>query len=272
MLSAVLVAAPAPAAATPAAATPAGPFASAAVRYDVPRDLLVSIGYTQSRLDQGAQGRAGGHGVMQLADNAVTHTLSEAAALTGLSPAALRTDAAANVAGAAAVLRSYADGAGLDAAARADVNRWYGPVARFAGTVEDPVARLFADTVYAQLAAGVSGPVSAPARSVAPDRGRLGRVAAWGGGVGVLSTDYGPAVWAPANSANLTVSSRETSYPIDFVVIHVTQGSYAGSISWFQNPASKVSAHYTFRSSDGAVTQSGPMMPRTSRITFRSGP
>ncbi|WP_234359518.1 N-acetylmuramoyl-L-alanine amidase [Plantactinospora sp. BC1] len=40
------------------------------------------------------------------------------------------------------------------------------------------------------------------------------------------------------------------------MVIHVTQGSYAGSISWYQNPASRVSAHYTFRSSDGAVTQS----------------
>ncbi|MDG4785377.1 N-acetylmuramoyl-L-alanine amidase [Micromonospora sp. WMMD1102] len=43
---------------------------------------------------------------------------------------------------------------------------------------------------------------------------------------------------------------------MNYVVIHVTQGSYAGSISWFQNPASQVSAHYTIRSSDGALTQS----------------
>ena len=39
------------------------------------------------------------------------------------------------------------------------------------------------------------------------------------------------------------------------MVVHVTQGSYAGTISWFQNPAAQVSAHYVVRSSDGEVTQ-----------------
>jgi N-acetyl-anhydromuramyl-L-alanine amidase AmpD len=33
------------------------------------------------------------------------------------------------------------------------------------------------------------------------------------------------------------------------------QGSYAGCISWFQNTAAQVSAHYVVRSSDGQVTQ-----------------
>ncbi|GIF73960.1 N-acetylmuramoyl-L-alanine amidase [Asanoa siamensis] len=255
VLTAVLAAVPTGVAAPAADRTPApaAMFASASARYDVPRDLLLSLGYTQSRLDQGAVGRAGERGIMQLDER----TLTTAAALTGLPREILRTSGPANVAGAAAVLRSYADGAGLDAAARDDVDRWYGPVARFAGDVDGPLARLFADTVYGHLATGFDGPVTVAARPVAPDRGALARVPAWGGGdVGVLSADYGPAVWAPAHSANFTVSSRESSYPIDYVVIHVTQGSYAGSISWFQNPASKVSAHYTFRSSDGAVTQS----------------
>jgi hypothetical protein len=71
-----------------------------------------------------------------------------------------------------------------------------------------------------------------------------------------MSTDYGPAAWAPASTSNYTAANRESDYPINYVVIHVTQGSYAGTISWFQNPAAQVSAHYTFRSSDGAVTQS----------------
>lgn len=39
------------------------------------------------------------------------------------------------------------------------------------------------------------------------------------------------------------------------MIIHVTQGSYAGTISWFQNPTSEVSAHYVIRSSDGQITQ-----------------
>ncbi|GLY24987.1 N-acetylmuramoyl-L-alanine amidase [Micromonospora sp. NBRC 101691] len=72
----------------------------------------------------------------------------------------------------------------------------------------------------------------------------------------ILSTDYGPAAWVPASTSNYTVATRPTGQPVTHVVIHVTQGSYSSAINWFQNPASKVSAHYTFRSSDGAVTQS----------------
>lgn len=67
-----------------------------------------------------------------------------------------------------------------------------------------------------------------------------------------LSTDYGPAIWNPAHSGNYTASRSAAA---SAVVIHTTQGSYAGTISWFRNPASNVSAHYVIRSSDGQVTQ-----------------
>ncbi|MEV4621550.1 N-acetylmuramoyl-L-alanine amidase [Asanoa sp. NPDC049573] len=251
MLSVVLAAA---APLVPADPAPTAVFGAAAARYDVPRDLLLSVGYAQSRLDQTASGQVGAHGIMQLTDAA---TLPSAAALTGLPQRELRTGLAANVSGAAAVLRSYADAEGLSAVARSDVNRWFGAVARFSGAADPAVARLFADTVFAQLASGfAAGPFDVPGRPVAPDRGKLAAVPAWGSGdVGIMSADYGPAVWAPADPGNYTVSNRTTSYPVNYVVIHMTQGSYAGSISWFQNPASNVSAHYIFRSSDGAVTQ-----------------
>lgn len=65
------------------------------------------------------------------------------------------------------------------------------------------------------------------------------------------SSDYPPAIWNPAASCNY--SSRTTG--ISHVAIHTTQGSYASSISWFQNCASSVSAHYVIRSSDGQITQ-----------------
>lgn len=42
---------------------------------------------------------------------------------------------------------------------------------------------------------------------------------------------------------------------VDTVVIHVTQGSYGGTISWFQNRDAQVSSHYVVRSADGAITQ-----------------
>jgi N-acetyl-anhydromuramyl-L-alanine amidase AmpD len=227
-------------------------FASAAARYDVPQDLLVSLGWAQSRLDQKAVGRDGDCGIMQLS---TVRTLPAAATLTKVSRADLCADAAANIAGAAAVLRSYADDEGLRAAERADLNRWFVPVAAFAGPVDDSIARLFADTIYDQLATGFDGPVRVSPRSVAPERGRLADVPAWGTATS-RSPDHPPAAWAPAHKDNYEVANREKSGPIDFVVIHMTQGSYAGTIAWFKNPQSEVSAHYTFRSADGAVTQS----------------
>ena len=254
LLAVVTVAALVGAAAGPASAGGRAPsdFASAAARYDVPQDLLVSLGWAQSRLDQRAVGRDGDCGIMQLS---AVRTLPAAATLTRLSRADLCSSAAANIAGAAAVLRSYADRDGLDAAERADLNRWYVPVARFLGPVDDSIARLFADTIFDQLAAGFDGPPRIAGRAVAPVRGRLADVPAWGT-VSARSSDHPPAVWAPAHKDNFEVANREKSGPIDFVVIHVTQGSYAGTIAWFKNPESEVSAHYTFRSADGAVTQS----------------
>ncbi|MEV0810588.1 N-acetylmuramoyl-L-alanine amidase [Micromonospora sp. NPDC050200] len=258
-------------AAGPALAAPAGAavsplntaFATAAARYDVPRDLLVALGYAETRLDGhgGAPSASGGYGLMHLTSNPAVRTLDEASALTGLERAVLRTDAAANIAGAAAVLRSYADRAGLTAADHTDIGLWYGAIVRYGGATDPAVARLYADTVYDLLVAGFTAPADAAlkvaGRRITPDRGALARVPALGtGDVGTMSTDYGPAAWAPAYSGNYTVANRPSDYRVNYVVIHVTQGSYAGSISWFQNPAAKASAHYTFRSSDGAVTQS----------------
>lgn len=63
--------------------------------------------------------------------------------------------------------------------------------------------------------------------------------------------DYPQARWIPAPDCNF---SQRTD-PVSGVVIHYTEGSYAGCISWFQNCDASVSAHYVIRSSDGQVTQ-----------------
>ena len=68
----------------------------------------------------------------------------------------------------------------------------------------------------------------------------------------MLSTDYPPAIWNAAASCNY---SGRGGTAISAVTIHDVEGSYAGCISWFQNCASSVSAHYVLRSSDGQVTQ-----------------
>ena len=60
------------------------------------------------------------------------------------------------------------------------------------------------------------------------------------------------AAFVPADPGNYTADGIE-SY--DYVVVHTQQGSYDGTISWFQNPAAVVSTHYVMRASDGEVTQ-----------------
>ena len=65
------------------------------------------------------------------------------------------------------------------------------------------------------------------------------------------SPDYPPAVWDPAPECNWEPRTKEVSA----VVIHYTEGSYAGCISWFKNCDAQVSAHYVIRSVDGQITQ-----------------
>ncbi|MFJ2832460.1 N-acetylmuramoyl-L-alanine amidase [Streptomyces sp. NPDC087263] len=71
----------------------------------------------------------------------------------------------------------------------------------------------------------------------------------------VAAVDYPPTEWVPATTSNYTASNRPTSYPLDYVIIHVTQENYSDTLSIFQNPQKKVSAHYLVRSADGHVAQ-----------------
>jgi hypothetical protein len=75
----------------------------------------------------------------------------------------------------------------------------------------------------------------------------------------VQSTDYAPALWDEAATNHFTTRTAT----ISAVAIHTMEGSYAGTISWFNNPNQvtssgttvNVSAHYLIRSSDGQITQ-----------------
>ncbi|MEU7740778.1 peptidoglycan recognition family protein [Nonomuraea sp. NPDC049158] len=266
----------------PAGAASADPmtdaFARAATTYEVPRDLLVSLAYSETHLDghRGQPSASGGYGVMHLASNPVTHTLERAATLTKQPVSALKADAAANITGGAAVLRAYADELGLDAKARKDAAKWYQAVAKYGGASSPEVARLYADTVYDLMAQGIRATtpegetLTAAPKVVEPERGSYAKAQELGKtNTLAAAVDYPGATWAAAHSSNYAVSNRPTSDAIDRIVIHVTQGSYAGTIDWFQtgprpNPTS---AHYVIRSSDGAITQ----MVREKDRAFHAG-
>lgn len=66
--------------------------------------------------------------------------------------------------------------------------------------------------------------------------------------------DIPPVEWDPVHSSNYTAASRGAA-DIRWVVIHVTQGSFEGTVSWLKNPNSNVSADYVIRNSDGYTKQ-----------------
>jgi N-acetyl-anhydromuramyl-L-alanine amidase AmpD len=68
------------------------------------------------------------------------------------------------------------------------------------------------------------------------------------------STDYPLAAWVPASASNYTVANRPHDYPVDLIVIHDTEGSYASAIKTFQDPSRHGSAQYVV-SFHGNVTQ-----------------
>jgi len=59
--------------------------------------------------------------------------------------------------------------------------------------------------------------------------------------------------WVPASSENF--SEGRDGARVTFIVIHASDGTYAGAQSWFRQPRAKVSSHYLIRARDGEITQ-----------------
>ncbi|MFE9451231.1 N-acetylmuramoyl-L-alanine amidase [Streptomyces sp. NPDC006739] len=80
------------------------------------------------------------------------------------------------------------------------------------------------------------------------------------------AVDFRGARWVAASPANYRRANRPDDYPIDRVVIHVTQGDYASAVKAFQDPAHAAAAHYIVRG-DGRVTQ----LIRELDVAFHTG-
>ncbi len=225
-------------------------FRSAATKYDVPRELLLAMGYTNtlwemppptaSDYEPGDLHGRGAYGLMQLYQTPSRDTLGRAAGLTGLSEQALKNERAANVRGGAAVLSEMAGEtkpSGLDG--------WYEAVAEYGD------AEPYAQEVFRTLERGASTTIST---------GESLRLASQDVTVPAMITarssmDYGGATWRPAYGGNYSGGfNREKDVNIDRLVVHVAQGTVAGTVSWFQDSRSNVSAHYVV-GDRGAVVQ-----------------
>ena len=225
-------------------------FRAAAKEYGVPRELLKAMGYVNTGWEMpppsttpfepdSPHGR-GDYGIMQLTQTPSEDTLGEATDLTGLSEREIKAERQANVRGAAAVL---AEMSGPDRPS--DLNGWYGVVSEYGG------GPLYANEVYDVLNDGAIATTTKGERLELTSRPGVDARAL---PASKARADYGRATWYGAHSRNHTNASRRAAQ-IDKIVIHVAEGSYSGTLNWFNNPSSRSSAHYTI-SRYGAVGQS----------------
>lgn len=244
-------------------------FDEAGNEFNVPADILKSIGlveshWTQRIPDHGEElnhDRPPSYGVMGLQDNDYFgHSLVDAAKLLGVEPTLLKNNPVENIRGAAALLAFYAD---LERQKGTEITNkletWKDVIAKYSGIPQPELAQLYAYEILSVLVDGWKlGGITIEKREVGlvlfskEVRGLLRSE-------DILNqTDYPGAIWRPAHSNNFTVANRPYDYSIDRVIFHTVEGSYAGTISWIQNPSSGVSYHYLVGSKgavNGEITQ-----------------
>lgn len=235
-------------------------FDEAAKEFGVPVQLLMAVSYAETRWNDhhSRPSQMNGYGVMHLVENPDHHTLNQASRLLGVSRDQLKTDTHLNIQGGAAVLAWIAKKQN-SGHLPGKLGQWYTVVAEYAGYQDDAVNRLYADEVFQVMQEGAKRKVKGETLLLSPTKVKAskGKYKKAETPIGKKSTpDYPNARWVAAHSSNYTPGNREEDgNSINYVIIHTTQGSYAGSISWFQNPDANVSAHYVIRSSDGEITQ-----------------
>lgn len=203
------------------------------------------------------------------------HTLDEAAKLIDKPVDAVQDDTAQSIRAGAALLAQYQREA-TDSLPE-DAGQWYPAVARYSQAPDTKGATLFANRVFESVKSGESRltadgqQLSLPADpSVTPVKSAKMPLAATTIATTAtpapecpagLNCDFKPAGYKQNSSVaddfgNYNVANRPASgEDIRSIVIHDTEGGYAGSLATFQNPASYASAHYLIRASDGLVTQ-----------------
>ena len=215
-------------------------FETAAREYKVPVELLLAMGYcntlwempppSASAYRKGDPEGRGDYGIMQLTQNPSRNTLGKAAKLTGLSEARLKIERSANIEGGAALLSDH-----VGKTKPKSLDGWREALSWYADT------DLYVSHVYGVLKSGASLTISTGERlELSPQGVEVPQIYT----AQRAAANYPRAMWRPAASCNYTNSNRQASYDINKIVIHVAQGSYSRTISWFQKCAAQASAHY----------------------------
>ncbi|MCB9761586.1 MAG: N-acetylmuramoyl-L-alanine amidase [Alphaproteobacteria bacterium] len=230
-------------------------FAAAAEEYQVPEPLLKALAFEASRMNPNVATPWGGYGLFDFREDNETFGpgIEQVSMLIDVSPDDVIAEPALQIRGAAALLAWHARNANGGALPDADdLEAWDHALVAFSGRQEPNLQEMFVSHIYELTERGFmnDGAMLDPV-SVAP---RLDWILE-GAPPPLPVGDYaGNAQFISADPSNYSDYSRGPS-DIDIIVIHMVQGSYSGCISWFQNSAANVSAHYVVRQNDGEVTQ-----------------
>ena len=236
-------------------------FREASARHGVREDVLLAHAYLMGRFEAPAAEEHGpaevrdGHihvprfGVMHLTAEQVT----QGARATGLSEAQVREELEANVLAAAALLRASINEA-VGAGQTPGWEHYRTAGVKLTGFQEPRAAEGYAEELMTLLGRGLD--------FTTPDGERLSfsAVEALAREVDTVQQsatapgEYPPMSWVAAHPNNYIVGRNGGS--VKFVLVHVTEGGYWGTIDWFSqaNPP-QASTQYVIQSSTGNITQ-----------------
>ncbi len=248
---------------TPPAVQLLDAFGSAARQYNVPEELLKAVAYEETRFQNIVEDPANRepgdqppvYGIMGLRnDSWFGHSLLEGAKLIGADPDQVALNATLNIKAAAALLNSIADSLKID---RSNLNNWRPVLEEYSGIPQPEIRPFMTFDVFKVLHDGTDlkeikitqhAEINMMQFSafVNPQNKEKNVKSTQS----IESEDYPPAVWDPSPNYYSTGSFQQL-----FLVVHDTEGPFAGSLSWLKNPAAKASSHYIIRSSDGYIVQ-----------------
>jgi len=251
-------------------------FLRASREFGVPLSVLLAVSYNETRWDNHgeAPSTSGGYGPMDLTHvdrissidgkgdgmprstrhDPALHTLDEAARLLHLSMDALKRDLDENIRGGAALLAREA--VLTTGALPRKPSEWYGAVAAYSGSQSAPVARGFADDVFATIRTGAARTtlqgqyVLLRPQAVAPDRATSARLhlqqnpPTQAECPQSLACRFVPAAFEainprdPTNYGNYNAANRPADgLAIRYIVIHDTEAPYDSTVHSFQDPS-----------------------------------
>jgi len=224
--------------------------------YDIPTDLVKSVAYTETRFyhnvpDENHQACSGiphSYGIMGLRnDDWFGHSLLKAAELIGISKDSIVLNYDLNIKAASALLSYYANEFKIN---RNNLNEWKTVLEKYSGIPQEEVKEFYSFDAFKVLSEGtiINGVeiTAHPEIDMSIFREEVNPLNKL---KNIESEDYGPAVWDP--SSNYTANNISQI----FGVVHDTEGSFSGALSWLKNPSSNASSHYIIRSSDGYIVQ-----------------